>query len=327
MRESGIDTIQEVAFVLSLRIESTDELLRRGIPFENVGPRMPLQFSGEIDFFETVCKLRAARRIWAKLVRNRYKSNDQRSMRPPTSINCAGSSLTAQQPVLNIVRLTGEVMASVLGGAQAIEHKAFDEPLALPGEDSENISYGIHQIIAHEMNIPLVTDPLGGSYYVEWLTSKIEEEATKLMKQIEDVGGVRAAIKKGQLQAEVKKAVLNRQKEIDNRDVIKVCVNAFQHLSQPEMPVRLYEYKNAETSIKGVVDECVSYKQNRDTAGVRDALLNLRAETQAGTNLIPALLEVFDSGTTYGEAMGMIREGMELKYDAFDLIERPSFLE
>ena len=326
MRETGIDVVQELAFVLSERLEYIDAVMERGIPFEEIGHRIPLQFSGEIDFFETVCKLRAARRMWAKIAKERYNAKDPKSMTAPCSINCAGDSMIAQQPIFNIIRLTIESMASVFGGVQALELKGFDEPIALPSKDAEIINMGINNIIAHEANIPLVADPLGGSYYVEWLTNKLEEEATKLMKKIEDMGGFTAAIKKGWIQEQVREAVLERQKEIDNKEVIKVCVNAFQNLAEEEIPIRLYEYEEQEGNVARILEECRRFKEERDTGRVKGVLMNLRASVKRDENLILPLMEAFKADATYGEALGVIREAMGYSFDPFNLVERPSFL-
>ena len=326
MRETGIDVFQELAFVLSERIEYIDAVMARGIPFEKIGRRIPLQFSGEIDFFETICKLRAARRMWAKIAKERYNAKDPKSMTAPCSINCAGDSMVAQQPIFNIIRLTIESMSSVLGGVQALELKGYDEPIALPSEDAEVINMGINNIVAHEANIPLVADPLGGSYYVEWLTDKLEAEATKLMKKIEELGGFIGAFKKGWTQEQVREAILRRQKEIDNKDVVKVCVNEFQNLAEEDIPIRIYEYEEQEGNISKILADCKRFKEERDIDKTRRTLENLHTGVKQDENLILPLMEAFKADATYGEVLGVIREAMGYKYDPFDMIERPAFL-
>lgn len=324
MRESGIDTVQEVAFILAERIAYIEAAMARGVPFDKI--RAPLQFSGEIDFFETICKMRAARRMWARIAREKYGATNPQTLRPNCSINCAGSSMMAQQPIFNAIRLTGELIAGVLGGAGSLEMKGFDEPLGLPSQDAEVINLGIAQIVTHEMNVPLVTDPLGGSYYVEWLTNKIEEEALKLMKQIEDMGGFKAAVEKGWAQAEVKKAALKRQSELNNKELIKVGVNAFEHLAKDEIPVRLYYYDNPEKNAAQLLAEFKAFKASRNMAKVREGLLALKAAATRKENLIPHIMRALKVDATYGEVMGTIRIASGYTWDAYDMVQVPDFM-
>ena len=217
-------------------------------------------------------------------------------------------------------------MSSVLGGVQALELKGFDEPIALPSEDAEVINMGINNIVAHEANIPLVADPLGGSYYVEWLTNKLEAEATKLMTKIEELGGFIGAFKKGWTQEQVREAILRRQKEIDNKDVVKVCVNEFQNLAEEDIPIRIYEYEEQEGNISKILADCKRFKEERDIDKTRRTLENLHTGVKRDENLILPLMEAFKADATYGEVLGVIREAMGYKYDPFDMIERPAFL-
>ncbi|MFH1623835.1 MAG: acyl-CoA mutase large subunit family protein [Pseudomonadota bacterium] len=263
MRETGVDVVQELALVLAERIAYIDAVMERGVAFEDIAPRIPLAFSGEIDFFEQICKLRAARRMWTKIANERYGITDPHALRASCNIKTAGSSMTAQQPIYNVIRLTIEALSGVLGGVNSIELSGFDEALALPSKDAEMINMGIHNIIAHETGAPLVTDPLGGSYYVEWFTSEIEKEAFEYLRKIDEIGGVVKAFQKGWIQEEVRKAILKRQEELDKKERVLVGVNAFEELADEEVPVRLYEYQNQEARSERPLHECIEFKNTQ----------------------------------------------------------------
>ena len=173
MSENGITCIQELAYIICIRMEYINAAMERGLSFDSVGPEIPLEFACEIDFFETICKIRAARRMWAKLSKERYGAKTLREMTAPASVQLAGSSMIKNQPIYNIIRLTSEAISAVLGGVQAMQLIGFDEPLAIISYDGGLINAGIEEIVGHETGIPLVVDPLGGSYYVEWLTKKL----------------------------------------------------------------------------------------------------------------------------------------------------------
>ena len=326
MRETGVDVVQEVAFVLAERIAYIDAAMERGVAFEDIAPRIPLAFSGEIDFFEQICKLRAVRRMWTKITKERYGITDSHSMRASCNIKTAGSSMTAQQPIYNVIRLTIEALSGVLGGVNSIELSGFDEALALPSRDAEIINMGIHSIISHETGIPLVADPLGGSYYVEWLTNKIEMEAFEYLERIEGMGGVVKAFQKGWIQKEVRKAILKRQEELDKKQRILVGVNAFEELADEEIPVRLYEYKDQEANTERLLQECIEFKNSRSVDGVRKSLLDLQESVRNDENLMRPIIDAFKADATYGEVLGVIREAMGFNYDPFNMIERPDFL-
>lgn len=326
MRETGVDVVQELALVLAERIAYIDAVMERGVAFGDIAPRIPLAFSGEIDFFEQICKLRAARRMWTKISKERYGITDPHSVRASCNIKTAGSSMTAQQPMYNVIRLTIEALSGVLGGVNSIELSGFDEALALPSRDAEIINMGIHSIIAHESGVPLVTDPLGGSYYVEWLTNKIEKEAFQYLKKVEEMGGVVKAFQKGWIQEEVRKAILKRQEELDKKERILVGVNAFEDLADEEIPTRLYEYENQEAYTERLLKECIEFKNTRDIQGVKKGLLDLQESVKNGENLMRPIIDAFKADATYGEVLGVVREAMGFTYDPFNMIERPAFL-
>ena len=327
LRESGINVIQELAFNMAERIAYIDGVIERGVKFEEIGSRIPLAFSGEIDFFETICKLRAARKMWAKIAQERYKVTDVKYLGAKCNIKTAGSSLTAQQPINNIARITLESLSGVLGGVQSIECCGYDEPLSLPSEEAEQINMGISNIIAHESGVPLVADPLGGSYYVEWLTDKIEREATSLLQKILDMGGILEAVKKGWAQEEVSKAALEYQMEINEKKRIVVGVNEFKVSKEDEVPMPSeFVFHDAEVVQKKVLEEIAHFKKTRDTEEVASSLREVYKKALKGENLIRPMVDAFKTNATMGEVMGVIREGMGFSYDPFGMIKRPDFL-
>ncbi|MBM3120181.1 MAG: hypothetical protein FJ006_11675 [Chloroflexi bacterium] len=333
MREAGINTIQELAFRFANYIEYTDELVRRGIKFEDFGHLPALAFSGEIDFFETICKLRAARRIYAKIAAQRYGADPKTLKCPPCNTNLAGDSMTAQQPIFNVIRNTIEAMASVLGGINGMELKGYTEALTTPPIEAWVVNKGIETIIAEEANIPLTADPLAGSYYVEWLTNKIEQDVFAYLQKILDMGGMRAAIKSGWIQAEVEKAAQERQRELEEGRKIKVCVNAYKELNDYDIPLPMLEYHRADPfepyseRQKKTMEEFEEFKRTRDISKVKPALEKLYHLAKGDTNVFSAVIDAFRNDATIGEVMGVIRKAMGFPYDQFEMVSPPDFLE
>jgi len=333
MREAGINTIQELAFRFGNYIEYTDELVRRGVKFEDFGHLPAMAFSGEIDFFETICKLRAVRRMYAKIATQRYGADPKALKCPPCNTNLAGDSMTAQQPIFNVIRNTIEAMASVLGGINGMELKGYSEALTTPPIEAWVVNKGIETIIAEEANIPLTADPLAGSYYVEWLTNKIEQDAFAYLQKILDMGGMRAAIKSGWIQAEVEKAAQERQRELEEGRKIKVCVNAYQSLNDYDIPLPMLEYHRADPfepyseRQKKTIEEFKEFKETRDISKVKPALEKLYQLAKGDTNVFSAVIDAFRNDATIGEVMGVIRKAMGFPYDQFEMVSPPDFLE
>ena len=327
MRETGITVVQEAALSLCERMAFIDEVIRRGIKFEEIAHRINLSFSGEIDFFETICKIRAARRMWARIAREKYGCTDPKYMRPATGINMAGSAMTAQQPINNITRIALISMACVLAGVRSIQPKCFMEPLPLPWDERTFLPSGNAQhIIYHETGAALVADPLGGSYYVEWLTNKIEEEVTNYMKKIEQRGGIIECIRSGWIQGEVEKETLARQRELEEGKRIKVGVNAFQMPPELDIPMPTRTFEEHEKYQEEILQEIREIKETRDVSRTRETLLKLRYAAKEGENVIRPMVEAFKGDATRGEVIGMVREGMGHSYDSFNMVERPAFL-
>ena len=332
MRESGIDTIQELAFRFGNYVEYCDEMVRRGIKFEDFGPKPAIALSGEIDFFETVCKLRAARRIWAKLAKNRYGVDPNTVKCPPCNTNLAGNSMTATQPIFNVVRNTIEALASVLGGVNGMELKAYTEAISPPPNEAVVVNKGIESIIAEETGVALVADPLGGSYYVEWLTKKIEDDVTALLQKILHMGGMREAIKSGWIQEEVRKAALERQRELDERRRIKVGENAYQQLNQ--MPIELPTLSYGRPTVaepfsrhqRVEMEDWHRFLRERDVSKVTPALRRLYHAARNGENIIRPVIEAWKGDASIGEIMGVVREALGFPYDQFEMVRRPDHI-
>jgi len=332
LREAGIDTFQELAFRFGNFIEYSDELVRRGLNFEEFGHRPPMAFSGEIDFFETICKLRAARRMWATIAKERYGADLSKMKCPPVSTNCAGDSMTQNQPIFNVIRQTIESLSSLLGGVNGIEMKAYTEGLSPPTTEGWIVNRAIDKIIAEETSIPLVADPLGGSYYVEWLTDQILKRSNELLDKILGKGGIIACVKSGWITKEVERAAQERAREIEEGRKIRVGENAYEELNEYPIQLPLFEFERAKPGKRYTGkqerdwEEWHTFLENRDVKKVAPALKKLYQMSKAGENVVPGLVNAFKDNATTGEAMGVIREGMGFPYDQFEMISRPEWI-
>ena len=236
MRENGLDAPQEVAFGLSLASAYIEKAIERGLNVDDIAPRRAFYCSGHIDFFEEIAKLRAARRMWARLMRDRFGAKDPRSLQFRFGVHTAGVSLYPAQPLNNAIRVAYEALAAVLAGAQSIHTCSYDEPIGLPTETSQTLAIRTQQIIAYETGAARVADPLGGSWYVENLTNQIEGKAHEIMAEIERQGGMVAAIKSGWVLREIESAALRRQTELESGEKIVVGTNAFQTERETQRP-------------------------------------------------------------------------------------------
>jgi len=252
---------------------------------------------------------------------------------PPCNTNLAGDSMTAQQPIFNVIRNTIEAMASVLGGINGMELKGYSEALTTPPIEAWVVNKGIETIIAEEANIPLTADPLAGSYYVEWLTNKIEQDAFAYLQKILDMGGMRAAIKSGWIYAEAEKAARERQRELEEGRKIKVCVNAYKELNDYSIPLPMLKYDRTgpfnpySERQKRVLAEFNEFKKTRDISKVKPALEKLYQLAKGDTNIFSAVIDAFRNDATIGEVMGVIRKAMGFPYDQFEMVSPPDFLE
>lgn len=321
LREQGINAHQEVAYGFGIAMCYIDELLRRGLHIDDFAPRFTFYVSCHVDFFEEIAKIRAARRMWAKLMKEKYGAKDPRSMQFRFAVHTAGCSLVPQQPLNNIVRIAYEALAAVLGGVQSLHCCSYDEPMCLPTEKGHLQALRTQQILAYETGVTNVADPLGGSYYIESLTDKIEEEALRCMKEVEELGGMGEAIRTEWLDRKFETEAVKRQKEVDNRDKLIVGVNIFD--SEPETKTPLGVQRIAEQSAKQQISEVQELKRTRDVATLRDAIDRLRDDASRGKNTIPAMIEATKAFATTAELLGTVREVMGYPYDPMQVIESP----
>ena len=321
LREQGITAPQEVAFGFGIAMCYIDELIRRGLDIDEFAPRFTFYVSCHVDLFEEVAKIRAARRMWAKLMKEKYGAKDPRSMQFRFAVHTAGCSLIPQQPLNNIVRISYEALAAVLAGVQSLHCCSYDEPMCLPTEKAHLQALRTQQILAYETGVTNVADPLGGSYYVESLTDKIEEESLKVMKQVEDVGGMEEAIRTEWLDRQFESEAVKRQKEIDSGEKLIVGVNLF--TTEQEKTTPLGVQRVSEQSAKQQVGEVKELKRSRNTDQLKDAISRLREDAGEGKNVIPAMTNATRAFGTTGELLGTVREVFGYPYDPMGTIESP----
>jgi methylmalonyl-CoA mutase N-terminal domain/subunit len=298
IREAGSTAAQELAFTLADGFCYVEHALAAGLDIEDFAPRLSFFFNSHLDFFEEIAKMRAARRIWARTMRDKYKAKNPRSWLCRFHVQTAGCSLTAQQPEINIVRTALEALAGVLGGCQSLHTNSMDEALALPSEKAVEIALRTQQIIAFESGAANVIDPLGGSYYIEKLTDDLEEEAERYFRKIDELGGVVKAIELGFFQREITRAAYEYQMALSRRKKFQVGVNEFANPGQ-RLEIPLLEIdESAETD---QVAALLRIKAERDNGAVRESLAALKTAAASGRNLMPPLLDCARRYATLGE--------------------------
>ncbi|MFH1625979.1 MAG: acyl-CoA mutase large subunit family protein [Pseudomonadota bacterium] len=309
--EMNATPAQELGIVLSKAIDLVEGGIKAGLQPDEFVPRFSSQVHLGMDFFEEVAKLRAWRRMWAKIMKDRFGCKDPRSLQYRIHVQTAGSSLTSQQPLNNIARATLQVLASVLGGVQSMHTNSYDEAIGLPSEEAVRTAIRINQIVLHETGIPHVTDPLGGSYYLEWLTDKVEEETEKVRSEIESRGGYFECIKNGWLRQLLEKQCVKWRQEVDSGERIVVGLNKFKIDEQEEVPTFTIYQPEIEAE---VVKRTEKWKANRDNSKVTDSLERVKqvmadydTVEKAGI-LMPALMEAARAKCTLGEMMEAIVE-------------------
>lgn len=321
LREQGITAPQEVAYGFGIAMCYIDELIRRGLDIDEFAPRFTFYVSCHIDLFEEVAKIRAARRMWARLMKEKYGAKDPRSMQFRFAVHTAGCSLVAQQPLNNMTRVAYQALAAVLGGVQSLHCCSYDEPICLPTEKAHLQALRTQQILAYETGVTRVADPLGGSYYVEALTDKIEEESLKFMKQVEGVGGMEEAIRTEWLDRQFESEAVNRQKELDSGEKLVVGINVFNEEDEEGTPFGVQRI--SEQSGRQQIEEVKELKRTRDMSKLNDAIKRLRDDAGEGKNVIPAMVEASRAFGTTGELLGTVREVFGYPYDPMETIESP----
>jgi len=304
VRDSGSTVVQELAFTLANSIAYIEEVMNRGVPVDNFAPKLYTFLSADIDLFEEVAKFRAARRIWARLLKERFGAKDPQSMKLNIFAYTLGGSLTAQQPLNNVARVTIETLAAVLGGVQTLATSSYDEALGLPTEEAVTVALRTQQIVGYESGVTGTVDPLGGSYLVESLTDKLEAKVMEYMEIIDARGGSIACIENGFFQKELSNSAYNYQKQVENGERIIVGVNRYQTDESTKIPV-FHVDKNVEERQK---EQIVALKRTRDEAEVKTALSALGRAALEDQNLMPATIEAVKAYATLGEICNVLRE-------------------
>ena len=304
IREAGSTAAQELAFTLNNGFVYIEECLDRGLKIDDFAHRLSFFFNSHIDFFEEIAKYRAARRIWANTLKEKYNAENENSLKLKFHTQTAGCSLTAQQPENNIVRTAYEAMAAVLGGTNSLHTNALDETLALPSEKAAKIALRTQQVLAYETGVASVADPLGGSWYVEDMTDRIEKEAMEYFKVIESLGGTINAIEEGYFQKEIADSASIYQESIDTNDRIIVGINDFIEKDE-KLDIDILEISEAaqKTQEKKVKD----LRKNRDSKSLNEEMKKLRNACKDNVNLVPYLVSVAEKGGTVGEIVEVMK--------------------
>ena len=304
IREAGSTAQQELAFTLKDGFTYVERAIERGMDVDDFAPRLSFFFNSHIDFFEEIAKYRAARRIWARELRDTYGAKKEESMRLRFHTQTAGVSLTAQQPLNNIVRTSLEALAAVMGGTQSLHTNSYDEALALPTEEAVTVALRTQQIIATETGVTSTADPLGGSWFVEKLTDEMEEAAYRYFARIDELGGMVEAIRRNFPQREIADASFTYQQELNERRRIVVGVNDFTHSDEEQMPI----LKIDPALERKQVDRLAATKAGRDSAAVAAALAELKSAAAGEGNLMPPLIEAARVQATEGEMIAAMQE-------------------
>lgn len=305
IREAGATAVQELAFTIYDGITYVERCLARGLDVDSFAPRLSFFFDVHNDFFEEIAKLRAARRIWAKLMKERFKAKNDNSMALRMHCQTAGVSLTAQQPINNVARVSLQALAAVLGGTQSLHTNSMDETLALPSEEAATVALRTQQIIAEETGVANTIDPLAGSYFVESLTDTIEQEVFRYIEELDNLGGMIRAIEKGFPQQEIAESAYRFQKEVEKNERIIVGVNRYSNSNEDHtIPIHKVDPKIEENQIKHLQN----FKNSRSAKLIEKHLGKLREACLKKSGIMEVLVEAVENGVTTGEACQIFRE-------------------
>lgn len=314
MREAGCTAIQEVAFTLANAIAYVEAALKKGIELDTFARRLSFFWCAHNDFFEEIAKFRAARRLWARIMKERFNAKNPRSWQMRFHTQTAGQSLTAQQPENNIVRVAIQALTAACGGTQSLHTNSMDEALALPSEKAAQIALKTQQIIAHESGVALTIDPLAGSYYVETMTDEIERRAMEYIEKIDEIGGAVVAVERGFIQKEIHESAYRYQKEIEYKKRIIVGVNEFIIGEQPDI-----EILRVDPEIEKIqLARLVGIKKERDNLKVQETLKQIEKTANSDENLMSAILDAVKAYATLGEVCNVLR-GVFGEYTAPDV--------
>jgi methylmalonyl-CoA mutase N-terminal domain/subunit len=303
MREAGSTAAQELAFTLANGRAYVEAALAAGLAIDSFAPRLSFFFNAHSNLFEEVAKFRAARRICARWMRERYQAQNPRSWMLRFHAQTAGSTLTAQQPENNIVRTTLEALSAILGGTQSLHTNGYDEALSLPTEQAARIALRTQQILAHESGVPEVADPLGGSYYIETLTDQLEAETEAIFTKIDQLGGTLRAVESGWVQQQIQQAAYLWQRKVDSGEAIVVGVNKFNNAKEPEMPIQRL---NADLE-RRQVERLRALRVRRAQTPWKQSIDQMREAAISGNNLMPYIVEAVEAMATVGEIADTLR--------------------
>ncbi|TXT64685.1 MAG: Methylmalonyl-CoA mutase [Promethearchaeota archaeon] len=304
MREAGSNAIQELAFTLANGIAYVKEVLKRGIDIDDFAPRLSFFFAAQNDVFEEIAKFRAARRLWAHIMKEKFNAKNPNSFKMRFHTQTAGITLTAQQPKVNIIRVAIQALSSILGGTQSLHTCGADEALSIPTEDSVRISLRTQQVLAYESGITNVVDPVGGSYYLEYLTKELEQKTMEYINKIEKMGGMTAAINSNYIQNEISENAYLTQRRIEKGEKTIVGVNAF----QTEEDLKIETFTFDENITKRKIDELYTLKEERDNNLVQNRLVDLKRVAESNENIMPAVINAVKAYATLQEICDILRE-------------------
>jgi methylmalonyl-CoA mutase N-terminal domain/subunit len=304
MREAGSTAVQEIAFSFANAIAYIEAVVERGVEVDKFAPRLSWIFNTHINFFEEIAKYRALRRLWARIMKERFGASDPRSMMLRTHTQTGGSTLTAQQPENNIVRAAVQALAAALGGVQSMALSCYDEALAIPTEKAQKIAVRTQQIIAEEIGVTDTIDPVAGSYYVEWLTDELERRAVEEMQKIEKMGGAVEAIDSGYYHKAILDEAYQWEQDLNSGERVVVGVNKYRDDEEPEP-----EYFRVDQSLADRQREKLDkLRADRDAGKASAALAQLRSAAEGDANMMPAIIEAVHAYCTLGEICGAMRE-------------------
>lgn len=325
--QAGMNAVHELGEVIAVCTAVIDDFCKRGHSIDEFGS-MVVAMDAESDFFESIAKFRAARRMWAKVAKERFEAQKKSTMALKIGIRTSGLSLQAQKPLNNAARVTIQALAGVLGGVISIDACSIDESVGLPSHEARMFTLDMQHILAHEANIPLTADPLGGSYYVEWLTDKLEAEANEYLRDMEKNGGVYACLESGWLQGVMERDRLLVQREKAEKKRLIVGYNAFEGDEGPvNQSIADCAYTVPSEKVRQErIAEVKAFRASRDQAAVAEAIRRLYRDTKSGANISRAVIDGGKIGLTIGEVCGVVRLGYGLGYDPVDMIPTPDYV-
>ena len=325
--QGGMHAIHEIGGVVALATAIIEDLKPRGLTIDDYGP-MVVSLDAESDFFETICKFRAIRKVWARVATERLGAKSNKAKMMKIGIRTSGLSLQMQKPLNNASRVTLQILSCVFGGANSIDASSIDEAIGLPSYEARMFNLDTQHIIAHEANIPLVADPLGGSYYVEWLTEHFVERCEAYLKEIDERGGIYECLESGWLNHLMETNRLKIQREKEKGERLIIGVNSFKGEEGPiNQAVANCAYKVPTEEMRRLkVEEVIAFRAGRDYSKLNPCLARLYEDTKSGVNISEAVIAAVKEGMTLGEMCGVVRLGYGLGYDPMDMIETPQYV-